>query len=95
MDLTDFNRSLALDQPPLRISVYLKSLWYDAKGNWKSAHEIIQEVDGEKAALIHAYLHRKEGDLSNAKYWYNRAKIPMSTETISTEWEWLVKKFLC
>lgn len=92
--MPDFKRSLAGDRPPLHISVYLQSLWYDAKDNWKLAHEIIQEVDDEKAALIHAYLHRKEGDLSNAEYWYNRAKIPMSTESISDEWERLVKKFL-
>jgi hypothetical protein len=53
--------------------VYLNALWYDARGEWDKAHELIQDVQDKNASWIHAYLHRKEGDDPNAGYWYSRA----------------------
>src|SRR4051812_44308661 len=72
MDVASFKESLAQDDPP-DVSIYLLALWYDAKNNWNKAHEIISQVEDHNAAWIHAYLHRKEGDISNADYWYRRA----------------------
>ena len=78
MDISTFRESLSASHPPSDTSVYAKALWYDAKGNWDKAHELIQDVPDKNASWIHAYLHRKEGDLGNADYWYYKdgRKIP-------------------
>lgn len=94
MDRAAFTQSLLEDDPPLYMSEYLMSLWYDGKENWEKAHEIIQDIDNEKAALIHAYLHRKEGDDRNAGYWYKRAKSKRPSLSIPEEWDQLVDRFL-
>jgi hypothetical protein len=73
MDLEDFKRTLSLDVPPAGLGQHLLSLWYDAKDDWDKAHTTIQDINDTTAAWIHAYLHRKEGDLDNADYWYHRA----------------------
>lgn len=82
------------EQPPSYLFEALQALWYDKKGDWDKAHEIVQDANGTDCAWVHAYLHRKEGDLSNAGYWYNRAKHAMSKETLDTEWEQIVKELL-
>ena len=51
----------------------LLALWWDAHGDWNKAHEIAQDVSGADGAWVHAYLHRREGDVSNAGYWYRQA----------------------
>jgi len=73
MNSIDFRESIKGNEPSSESSDHLKALWYDAKGDWKKAHEIIQDIDDKNASWIHAYLHRKEGDILNADYWYNRA----------------------
>jgi len=88
MDPVKFQESLSQSSPPDGISEHLRSLWYDARGDWEKSHEIIQDIEDEKAAWIHAYLHRKEGDTWNADYWYRRAK--KTRPAISLEEEWLV-----
>ena len=75
-------------------SVYLRALWYDAKGDWEKAHAIAQSVTGEDAAWVHGYLHRKEGDLSNSAYWYSRAGRNKSTLSLEAEWEEIVNTLL-
>lgn len=79
---------------PTGISIYLQSLWYDGKGDWNKSHSIIQDVEDKKAAWIHAYLHRKEGDIWNADYWYNRAGKKRPSVSLEQEWEDLVNVFL-
>ena len=74
--------------------VKTQALWYDKKGDWDKAHQIVQDAGGADCAWVHAYLHRKEGDLSNAGYWYNRARHSMPQETLDTEWEQIVKELL-
>ena len=37
------------------------------------AHEVCQMMDGSLGAHLHAIVHRREGDFSNALYWYRRA----------------------
>ncbi len=88
MDPVKFQESLSQSSPPPGISEHLRSLWYDAKGDWEKSHEIIQDIEDANAAWIHAYLHRKEGDTWNADYWYRRAK--KTRPAISLEEEWLV-----
>ena len=79
---------------PAHISVYLESLWYDGKGDWDKSHTVIQDVEDKNGAWIHAYLHRKEGDTSNADYWYSRAGKKRPAVSLNEEWENLVKEFL-
>ena len=73
MNLQAFKESLSSNNCPSGISVYLQALWYDAKDNWNKAHELIQDIPDKNASWIHAYFHRKEGDISNADYWYHKA----------------------
>ena len=70
---TAFKKSLALNYPNMNWSTALKALWYDAKGDWESAHNIAQDMHNQIGSWIHAYLHRKEGDEWNAGYWYKQA----------------------
>jgi hypothetical protein len=94
MNLSSFKESLLENNPPQNISVYLKALWYDAKGDWDSAHKMIQDIDDKNAAWIHAYLHRKEGNISNAEYWYRRADKKITSITLEKEWEEIVTEML-
>jgi hypothetical protein len=73
MTINSFTESLSTDSPPKNLSPELNALWYDAKGDWHAAHDLIDDMDGKDAAWVHAYLHRKEGDIGNAGYWYRRA----------------------
>lgn len=94
MTVISFNESLSENKPPQNISLYLKALWYEGKGEWKKAHELIQDVDDSKAAWIHAFLHRKEGDVSNADYWYHRAGKKRPTISLEKEWDEIVMAFI-
>ena len=69
MDLVEFRLSLAADGPPQEASALLQALWHDARSNWNHTHALVQSQRGPQAAAIHAYLHRKEGDVANADYW--------------------------
>jgi hypothetical protein len=64
----------------------LVALWHDARGDWEAAHQVAQNVDDEAGAWVHAYLHRKEGDRSNARYWYRRARQPEADDALDAEW---------
>jgi hypothetical protein len=94
MTYDQFYASLQKPAPPPGLSVYLQSLWYDAKGDWDQSHELIQDVPDRTASWIHAYLHRKEGDPSNARYWYSKAGKTMPDQTLQQEWEQIVKAML-
>ena len=94
MDLASLKESLAATQPPAQASVYLQALWHDAKGNWQKAHELIQDLPDKQAAWIHAYLHRKEGDLNNAHFWYRRSGQPEFLGELSQEWEQITSVLL-
>jgi hypothetical protein len=90
----NFHESLTHPEPPEHFSVLLKSLWYDKKGDWKKAHDLMDSLPGAEAAWVHAYLHRKEGDSWNADYWYARAKKGRPSHTLDEEWEELVRHFI-
>jgi hypothetical protein len=73
--------------PPPDLSAPLAALWWAAKGDWDQAHRIVQDESSREAAWVHAYLHRVEGDLGNAGYWYRRAGQPVATDSLQAEWE--------
>ena len=86
MDLQEFRDSVLSDQPPKNLSFALSGLWWDAKGDWTRAHESAQQDEGPAGAWVHAYLHRKEGDSSNAAYWYQRAGKSPCRSSLQDEW---------
>jgi len=86
MTLQEFRRSLLSEEPPGQLSFALAGLWWDAKNNWKQAHESAQRDEGPAGSWVHAYLHRKEGDSSNAGYWYRRADKPPAQSSLEQEW---------
>lgn len=90
MTLLDFENTLQQSRPPIETSPLLKALWYDARGDWEHAHQLAQDVKTMAGSWIHAYLHRKEGDRSNAQYWYHRAGKKMPAYTLEQEWKELV-----
>src|SRR5215467_6871994 len=94
MELAQFRESLTSPTPPSEMSSLLRALWHDAKGDWKRAHEIVQDEEGANAARVHAYLHRKEGDLANAGYWYRRAKAAVCSASLDEEWERIAASLL-
>ncbi len=93
MTLPEFKSSLDKQQPP-PVAVLLQALWHDARGDWEKAHNIAQDVTSKEGSWIHAYLHRVEGDNSNAQYWYYRANRKMPDKTLKEEWEDIVKELL-
>lgn len=86
MTLSDCRASLTADSPPPGLDAGLLALWWDAKGDWSRAHEAAAADDGRDAAWVHAYLHRKEGDAGNARYWYARAGRPVPRDPLADEW---------
>lgn len=72
----------------------LKSLWYDKRGDWDTAHTIAQGIPSEEGSAIHAYLHHEEGDLGNANYWYSRAGRRMPSGSLDEEWQALAREMV-
>ncbi len=93
MTFAEFQSTMKADTPP-DVAPLLLALWYDARGDWHRAHAITQDIENPDAALVHAYLHRKEGDLGNASYWYRRARRPVATDSLQSEWSRIVTDLL-
>jgi hypothetical protein len=87
MTLADLEAAVAAvaplppDAPPL-----LRALWFDATGDWARAHAVAQDEHTSEGSWVHAYLHRKEGDLDNAGYWYRRAGRKAASGPLEAEW---------
>src|SRR5262245_24199939 len=95
MNLSAFTASLDKMQPPKELGLPLQALWWDAKGDWTRAHECAQkEEDTAPGQWVHAYLHRKEGDQSNASYWYNRCGRKPSNDSLEVEWRSIASALL-
>lgn len=92
--LAEFKASLNAEQPASGLSPQLKSLWYDGKGDWHQAHAQVDHLSDRPSAWVHAYLHRKEGDIWNADYWYKQARQTRPDVSLNEEWEQLVVAFL-
>lgn len=73
---------------PVDVSLPLQALWHDARGDWDRAHTVCQQANNRDGDWVHAYLHRKEGDLGNAGYWYARAGRPMPKPSVTLDAEW-------
>jgi hypothetical protein len=80
--------------PPSGLARTLEALWWDGKGNWDLAHRIAQEIPSAQGSAVHAYLHREEGVLWNADYWYTRAGRKRPEIPLETEWRQLVQEML-
>ena len=91
--LAEFRATLSDPEPPA-VSPSLVALWYDARGDWERAHNVAQDVDDRDGSWVHAYLHRKEGDLGNAAYWYRRAERPSTSTSLATEWRDITETLL-
>jgi hypothetical protein len=85
--LNDFKESFAEPEPPAGISQQAKALWFAGKGDWERAHDIVQDLPDPLSSHIHAFLHRQEGDLSNARYWYSKAGASIPSFNLDQEWE--------
>jgi len=72
----------------------LQSLWWARKGDWDKAHKLVMDDSSREAAWVHAYLHRVEGDLPNARYWYRQAALPAADGTLDGEWTAITEALL-
>jgi hypothetical protein len=93
MDLSEFKHSLAKAKPP-GLAPALAALWWAGKDEWDKAHRIVMDEAGKDCAWVHAYLHRVEGDLANARYWYRQAQRPVSSKPLAAEWEVIASTLL-
>jgi hypothetical protein len=95
MKFAEFERSLEAAQPPASLHLALQALWWDGKGDWNKAHECAQADEGDPSCdWVHAYLHRKEGDASNARYWYGQASKPVAKVSLPEEWRAIVQALI-
>ena len=89
-----FQRTLSDSAPPGALCPPLAALWWAKKGDWDKAHRLVMDETSAQAAWVHAYLHRVEGDLGNAGYWYHQARKPAATCDLDVEWAALVETLL-
>lgn len=94
MTLDEFRSTLTQTDAPAGLSPALRAMWEDACGHWSAAHAIAQDIHDRTGSWIHAYLHRKEGDLGNAGYWYRRAGQPVAHDSLEEEWTRIVASLL-
>ncbi len=93
MDLELFRDSVVNEAPDAGLTAPLAALWWDAKGDWARAHTLVDELETADGMAVHAYLHRKEGSVSNAEYWYRRSG-SFRRPTLEAEWTALVEGLL-
>ena len=86
MNVSAFQRSLSNPKPPARLPPALAALWWAARDHWEQAHTIVMNDDGKDCAWVHAHLHRREGDLDNARYWYRQAGRRPASGPFEAEW---------
>ena len=86
MTPVEFKRSLKSQKPGAGLSPALTALWWAGKDDWNKAHKIVTRENTADCAWIHAYLHRVEGDLENARYWYRQARRNPATDELAAEW---------
>ncbi len=79
---------------PDHLSLVAQALWHDAQGDWEAAHNCAQEDHSSLGSWMHAYLHRKEGDIGNARYWYSQAGRGVFAGTLEQEWQAIAETVL-
>jgi hypothetical protein len=85
MTIEEFKATLGNADPPA-VAPVLRAMWHAATGNWHEAHTIAQDINDRSGAWVHAHLHRAEGDLANARYWYRQAAQREATDSLEAEW---------
>jgi hypothetical protein len=90
----EFQRSLAGAHPPQGCAPALQALWWIAKADWDAAHQIVMADESADCAWVHAHLHRVEGDLDNARYWYRRAGKPAVAGPVAAERDAIIAALL-
>jgi hypothetical protein len=94
MTFAEFQRSLTTRLPVAGLAPALAALWWAGKGQWDTAHKLVMDEEGTACAWVHAYLHRVEDDLENARYWYRRAKVPVATGPLQAEWNSIARHLI-
>jgi hypothetical protein len=94
MNLSEFKRTLSKAKPPADLAPALAALWWAGKDDWDAAHKIVMDEADKESAWVHAYLHRVEGDLPNARYWYRQAQRPVSSKPLTAEWDAIAEALL-
>jgi len=90
-----FRGSVSAAAPPADVGPALEALWWLLRGDWDRAHQCVQGHEGERDCdWVHAHLHRQEGDLSNAGYWYRRAGRPVAEIPLPDEWQMIATEML-
>ena len=94
MTAKELEHTTSAAQPPAGLPTLLEAMWWEARGNWERAHQVAQDVATPDGAWVHAYLHRAEGDATNAGYWYRQAKRAECKTSLKQEWEAIVETLL-
>ena len=95
MTVDEFRQSLSEAAPPEGADLALQALWWAGKADWERAHRCAQQREGDpRCDLVHAYLHRQEGDAANARYWYRRAGRPFPEVSLEAEWQEIAARLL-
>lgn len=94
MSFEEFKSSLSTGKPPDELAPLLRAMWFAGRNDWNTAHEIAQEINTNDGSWVHAYLHRVEGDLGNASYWYSCAGKPVSRVSLDEEWDQITRALL-
>jgi hypothetical protein len=94
MNLSEFKRTLSKAKPPTGLAPSLTALWWAGKDDWDTAHKIVMDEADKESAWVHAYLHRVEGDLPNARYWYRQAQRPVASQPLAAEWDAIAEALL-
>lgn len=94
MTYDEFILTIENDEQPSNLPLHIQALWWDAKGNWVKAHGLIDALDDKNSCRVHAYLHRKEGDIWNADYWYRRANTQRPSVSLDEEWKDITMQLL-
>jgi hypothetical protein len=94
MTFAEFKQGQSQARPPAGLSAALSALWWAGKDDWDKAHKIVMDGGGKDCAWVHAYLHRVEGDLENARYWYRQAGKPAASSALPSEWAAIASELL-
>jgi hypothetical protein len=94
MTLAQFKHTLRENVPPNTAAIPLQALWWVARNDWQRGHQLVQDLASREAAWVHAHLHRVEGDLSNARYWYGQADRPVASDPLDREWDDIASSLL-
>jgi hypothetical protein len=86
MTVSEFESTLSQSEPSQSLTPALAGLWRAAKDDWDTAHHVVMDEGGKDCAWVYAYLHRVEGDMGNADYWYRKAAKKAANGALQAEW---------